>query len=300
MYWCLIYLFDAIDYLYNCVFRVEKRARKLQRPSISDEFSLDEILSLSETKPDVSDQKRIRILRRPITRICEDTVVKKVYLTPSFPHECSEALAMQLVRSKTSICVPEIRRVIHHDYNAYILMEHIDGQPLDKCWPHMSLFEKIRIACILRSYLKQLRALVSEMPGPPGPRPLECLGIQFNELTNPFPNHSAISDYFLTSSMGSTLGPLFKSKRLVFTHNDINLSNILVGADGKVWLLDWEFAGFFPEWFDPVIMWFQAVTRHEKVDTIWLWRRFIPFIFNPAFEQWDLGVRVVGFSSMKM
>ena len=36
---------------------------------------------------------------------------------------------------------------------------------------------------------------------------------------------------------------------LVLTHLDIHPNNIIIGDDGRVWLIDWEFAGFFPKWF---------------------------------------------------
>ena len=37
---------------------------------------------------------------------------------------------------------------------------------------------------------------------------------------------------------------------LVLTHLDIHPNNIIIGDDGRVWLIDWEFAGFYPQWFE--------------------------------------------------
>ena len=37
---------------------------------------------------------------------------------------------------------------------------------------------------------------------------------------------------------------------LVLTHGDISVYNVRLGADGKVWLLDWGFAGMYPQWFE--------------------------------------------------
>jgi thiamine kinase-like enzyme len=32
----------------------------------------------------------------------------------------------------------------------------------------------------------------------------------------------------------------------VSTHNDLNIRNIIVGRNGKLWLVDWVFSGFYP------------------------------------------------------
>ena len=41
---------------------------------------------------------------------------------------------------------------------------------------------------------------------------------------------------------------------LVLTHLDIHPDNVIVGDDGRVWLIDWELAGFYPQWFEYVGM----------------------------------------------
>jgi len=28
------------------------------------------------------------------------------------------------------------------------------------------------------------------------------------------------------------------------------MRNIMLGSDGRVWLVDWEYAGFYPRWFE--------------------------------------------------
>ena len=40
------------------------------------------------------------------------------------------------------------------------------------------------------------------------------------------------------------------SLSLVLTHGDINVHNVKLGTDGKVWLLDWGLAGMYPQWFE--------------------------------------------------
>lgn len=37
---------------------------------------------------------------------------------------------------------------------------------------------------------------------------------------------------------------------LVFTHHDLAPRNILLDSHGKIWLLDWDYAGFYPSYFE--------------------------------------------------
>lgn len=41
---------------------------------------------------------------------------------------------------------------------------------------------------------------------------------------------------------------------LVLTHLDLLPQNIIVGADSRVYVIDWETAGFYPQWFEYVGM----------------------------------------------
>ncbi|KAI0783771.1 hypothetical protein C8Q75DRAFT_833485 [Abortiporus biennis] len=44
--------------------------------------------------------------------------------------------------------------------------------------------------------------------------------------------------------------PFDESYPLVFTHNDISMRNVILGDDGKVYLVDWAFSGFYPAWME--------------------------------------------------
>ena len=37
---------------------------------------------------------------------------------------------------------------------------------------------------------------------------------------------------------------------LTLTHRDISVYDVRLGTDGKGWLLDWDRAGIYPQWFD--------------------------------------------------
>lgn len=44
------------------------------------------------------------------------------------------------------------------------------------------------------------------------------------------------------------------SMPLVLCHLDLFPSNIILGDDGQVWFIDWEMAGFYPQWFEYAAM----------------------------------------------
>lgn len=48
--------------------------------------------------------------------------------------------------------------------------------------------------------------------------------------------------------------PFDDSLPLVLTHLDIHPDNVILDNDNRVWLIDWELAGFYPQWFEYVGM----------------------------------------------
>jgi thiamine kinase-like enzyme len=44
------------------------------------------------------------------------------------------------------------------------------------------------------------------------------------------------------------------SRTFVFTHHDLAPRNLLLDPTGKLWLLDWDLAGFYPLYFEYAAM----------------------------------------------
>ncbi|KAL8642346.1 MAG: hypothetical protein Q9226_008523, partial [Calogaya cf. arnoldii] len=70
----------------------------------------------------------------------------------------TEAASMRFVRSKTSIPVPEVidAFVQHETKHVCILMEYIDGQPLDQVWDTYTDLQKDHIISHLKGFLEEL------------------------------------------------------------------------------------------------------------------------------------------------
>ncbi|THH17241.1 hypothetical protein EW146_g3538 [Bondarzewia mesenterica] len=265
-----------------------------QKTFVSDTWNdSDEVIRLVESSPILhgSDDS--------LVQISDDTVVKFGH---TFSSTSSEALAMNLVRAQTSIPVPRVRQVVRHMHpegEGLIVMDLIrNGRQLHACWPSLSLWAKFKVVLTMRYYLRQLRQVQDEhsaTPGPIGPEPSLCNGLQFGyDSQGPFPTTTALAEHFhkvlrFAQARGSQgyaaspgCDPLDESifSPLVFTHNDLNMRNILLDDDGRLWIVDWGFSGFFPTWFEYLGMLFAAQKDRERRG----WQMMVKFMTEPAFE----------------
>jgi len=280
-----------------------KRIESNQASDI-DDLTDDVILNLLKS-PLKLGSSYIPIGTQNITRITEHTVVKGAQDIDEDVPVPSEVLALQMVREQTSIPVPRVIRVFTKGYSTWIAMEHIPGDQLSAVWPTLSFFGRLRVAFTLRRYVRQLRAICdprSAVPGPLGKTPADvrtCQSPLFGtiiETRGPFASYPELSAFFndrlvraMENNGGNHNTPMETfddSKPLVLTHQDINMRNVIVGDDGRLWLLDWAWAGFYPRWFEFVAMKRQAgneelVTEQKEP----LWDAFIPFICDPYYRQ---------------
>ena len=124
----------------------------------------------------------------------------------------------------------------------------------------MSLFSKLRVAYILRRYMRQLRAIRhprSLIPGPVAPDD-EARGANCHIMAGflmhrrmPMETYAELSAwwnglYSTSMRMAPALHagtmepePFDDSRPLVLTHCDLNMRNILIGDDRRIYLIDW-------------------------------------------------------------
>lgn len=96
-----------------------------------------------------------------------------------------EVLAMRFVWDHTTIPIPCPYRALRSHDLTLIVMDFIAGERLDRAWPTLSLWSRLRVVWTLRSYVRQLRRIPvppPPFPGPLGPIPAECHGTAFNFL----------------------------------------------------------------------------------------------------------------------
>ncbi|KAF2131825.1 kinase-like protein [Dothidotthia symphoricarpi CBS 119687] len=177
----------------------------------------------------------------------------------------SEADAMRLLATQTSVPVARVDRVGERGDSGYILMSQLEGQPLADVWSHLGWEARASLAQELRGYIQEWRALRGEYYGALGEQ--LCQDIFFKHLPvyekseinyGPYRTRSEYNagirralqmsrpfgifderDEALLSKVGT-----LEDTAIVFTHGDLHLDNILV-KDGKIsGILDWGASGY--------------------------------------------------------
>lgn len=173
-----------------------------------------------------------------------------------------EAEALQ-VAAHAGLLVPRIFTTDSQPGGINILqMSHVEGQPLSELWPTMTPRQKRGIALQLRGILATMRALQA-----PAGLVGACSGGQFRDTrlchSHYFPsldNEDEFNRYLISSLSHVTPRPVRdafarqqrNNHRIVFTHGDLSPRNIIVLNDTIVGIVDWEEAGWFPEYWEYV------------------------------------------------
>lgn len=271
----------------------------MKQPS-ADTWDDDEIYRVVKSSPYLpgSDKR--------LVHVSDETAVK---LGVNLESCYSEALAIDLVRAQTSIPVPRVRRItahMHPDGFGLIVMDLIrNGRRLHAYWHSLSFWMKIKVILTMRYYIRQIRRIKdvhSSTPGPIGSQPLICSGLQFGfDPQGPFPTTTALEEHFRkVLRLAKHRKRFVKSQpeyqpldeptfsHLVFTHNDLNMRNILLDDNGHLWIVDWGWAGFFPPGFEYLGMRFAAQKDKEPIG----WQIATMFMAEPSFEMERWMIRI--------
>ncbi|KAF1961360.1 hypothetical protein CC80DRAFT_522810 [Byssothecium circinans] len=167
---------------------------------------------------------------------------------------------------------PCIKRIIMNEANAYCIMERIRGNTLEEMWTKLGWFTTVKLALQLRLFVNLLRSVTSStagslstgecrsfwledrfgLPARSGPANIACFlrfWVNFTSL------RKAIEEATNPVSVvpKERLPPV--AQTFVFTHHDLAPRNIQLDPFGQLWLLDWDYAGFYPIYFDMFTRW---------------------------------------------
>lgn len=180
---------------------------------------------------------------------------------------CNEAKAMQFVKKHTTIPVPA---VISYDWDR-ITMEYVEGDTLKEAWPRLTALQQERVLEKLKDYLSQMRAIkgsrIQRLNGESvvvpsiftrSGGPFTTVADFHHWLVRPPKRLQAQSLFWheITAQLGS------KEYPIQFTHGDIAARNIIVRDGSIVAIIDWEFAGWYPSYWEYVF----AVRGLDNID----------------------------------
>ncbi|PGH20108.1 hypothetical protein AJ80_03676 [Polytolypa hystricis UAMH7299] len=189
---------------------------------------------------------------------------------------------MRFVAENTSLPVPKVYCAFVRKNRAYIVMERIQGEVIPRTWKRISEESRQKLFTQLKRMIQELRALKP----PPGIGVESCVGGSLCDarIPRPLPRFGpfkTIQDFhkwlreYLQPSKGDRHacsdqeweeiiemaakqdGPWPPP---VFTHCDLNPFIILVRGDEVVGIIDWEFSGWYPNYWEYTSAWFGNIT----------------------------------------
>ncbi|EGX94033.1 Protein kinase-like domain [Cordyceps militaris CM01] len=210
------------------------------------------------TKEEIENGQRLSRFS-PVFKINPTTVVKTARIV-----RMAEAATMKFVLENTSIPVPAVHNAYIDETTGHvvIIMDFIEGENLDKAWVNYTEPERQSVIVQLQDYMSQLRSFKGSFIGCIDGTP--CQDQYFfseKEDYGPYQTEHEFNQGIV--NLMRKQGPhafiawrcdvwkdVMKDHNIVLTHNDFDPRNILVQGAKVVAILDWEFSGFYPEYWE--------------------------------------------------
>lgn len=207
----------------------------------------------------------------------------------------SEADAMRYIATHTSIPVPRILDASTDGKHTSITMEYIEGTRLDKIWNSLPENQKKDIAAQINDYLFQLRGLTGRYIG--GTNRAPAIDSRRYDLEGgPFESEAQFNEFLISDAypkvpkcfLKMAEHSLLTNHSIIFAHGELAPRNILVREGRVVAVLDWEYAGWYPEYWD-------FVKSFNALDgRCGSWYDWVEKVFPVGYEQEFMNDRFVG------
>ncbi|KAK0387000.1 hypothetical protein NLU13_5314 [Sarocladium strictum] len=210
-------------------------------------------------------------------------ISKHKILKTGFRVHLTEGATMKYLAENTAIPVPKVHCSFLYRHRAYIVMERVQGDELSKLLRTMPKETLENVFSQLREIIRELRALSPACTGVES-----CVGGSLYDSRIPqgnprFGPFKTIQDFHFWLRKGLRPEEIQDRERdqdwedlqemmrrqdgpwppPVFTHGDLNPSNILVREGRVVGIIDWEFSGWYPHYWEYTSSWFGNITRPE-------------------------------------
>lgn len=167
---------------------------------------------------------------------------------------------MMYAHTHTSVPVPKVHGVhTTPDGYIYIEMDYIKGDTLSASWRHLSPDQRETIFAQLKQHLCALRALPPPSAGVvssawSNPAYDGRIGQQFFGPATVAEFHSQARGHLVEEDLhyiGDEVVRVHGSDyKTVFTHGDLAMRNILVRDGSVAGIIDWAYAGWYPEYWE--------------------------------------------------
>jgi aminoglycoside phosphotransferase (APT) family kinase protein len=192
---------------------------------------------------------------------------KKTILKVGLRVHMGESEAMILARNQTSVPVPKVFNAYMIEEIGFILMEKIDGMQLGRNWSKLPRGVKESLAQELRGYIQQWRQIKGSFFGTVDNGPCQEIIFQhpwenkvyrygpfatrrgFNKgmveaLAKSRPNLRLETEQDIRFAEELLMSGTDQEEIKVFTHGDLDMSNIMI-QDGEITaIIDWGAAGY--------------------------------------------------------
>ncbi|KAL6305721.1 kinase-like domain-containing protein, partial [Sparassis latifolia] len=163
-----------------------------------------------------------------------------------------EARNMLYVLERTSIPIPDVHLVFKQGNITYIIMQFIHGPTVQNCWHMLDASQRHSVASQLVRYIDDLHcSSVSAPSNKPGPLDGgKCEGPWFTFYgAGPFASYEELVTWLNRKevlSQTKSTNSFTTDRPLVFTHQDLSPRNLILDDNDKLWVIDWELAGWYP------------------------------------------------------
>lgn len=142
----------------------------------------------------------------------------------------------------------------------FIVMDYVPGPTVEECWDSLDLSQRESVAGQVATMINTMQSTPLKLsPGPiggTGSRKFE--GPWFTDYgAGPFATLQDLEDWCnhkidvcIQFKQASRRTARFRFRSVVLTHQDIAPRNLVLDAQGKVWILDWGVAGVYPPGFE--------------------------------------------------
>ncbi|KAK4225939.1 hypothetical protein QBC38DRAFT_367626 [Podospora fimiseda] len=193
------------------------------------------------------------------------------YYTKPHPNDELDDVVCAITRAQNlGIRTPSIERIVPfpNSIRSLCITQKIDGPTLEECWSRLGWFSTIKLAFQLRWMVNRMRTITSPTVAtgacravwleerydvPPSATPAVLSSI-INFWYNFVHGRREVSKA-LEQHQESCIGPTTPKKTLFFTHTDLAPKNIILeDKTHNLWIIDWDRAGFYPEYFEFAVM----------------------------------------------